>query len=44
MGLAVITHTSITDLENMPLSKLFAYNAELEAVLREVNKTKPGKQ
>jgi hypothetical protein len=39
----MIAHTSITELEKMPLSKLLAYNAELEAVLKKVKTPEPGK-
>jgi hypothetical protein len=39
----MVAHTPITDLENMPLSELLAYNEELESVLKEMNKPKPGK-
>jgi len=42
LGLAMVAHTSITDLENMPLSKLLAYNAKLENALKEMSKPKPG--
>jgi len=38
-----VAHTPITDLENMPLSELLAYNAKLEIALKEANKPKPGK-
>jgi hypothetical protein len=41
--MAVVAHTPITDLENMPLSELLAYNKELESVLKEISKPKPGK-
>jgi hypothetical protein len=39
----MLAHTSITDLENMPLSELLAYNAELETVLKNVKTSAPGK-
>jgi hypothetical protein len=39
----MIAHTPITELEKMPLSELFAYNAELEAALKNVKTSAPGK-
>jgi hypothetical protein len=39
----MLAHTPITDLENMPLSELLAYNAELEAVLENIKTPRPGK-
>ena len=44
MGLAVMAHTPITELEKMPLSELLAYNAELEAVLKKIKVPEPGKR
>jgi hypothetical protein len=38
-----MAHTPITDLENMPLSELLAYNAKLEAVLKKIKPPEPGK-
>jgi len=38
----MVAHTPITELEKMPLSELLAYNTELENVLKEINKPKPG--
>jgi hypothetical protein len=41
----MITHTSIADLEKMPLSKLFDYNRELEAALKTIKPPQqPGKK
>jgi hypothetical protein len=39
-----MAHTSITDLENMPLSELLAYNAELESVMKKIKTPDPGKR
>jgi hypothetical protein len=38
----MVAHTPITDLENMPLSELLAYNAEIEFALAEIKKQKTG--
>jgi len=38
-----MAHTPITDLENMPLSELLAYNSELEAMLEKLKTSVPGK-
>jgi len=39
-----MAHTPITDLENMPLSDLLSYNAELEEALKKIETPKPGRK
>jgi hypothetical protein len=41
IGLSIIAHTSITDLENMPLSELFGYKSRVEKIIKESGK--PGR-